>query len=73
MPVQIPRRRQAPTPTKKEAAIGALTSLITAKGVQPGKVHSKRKSAGGLALLAGLGAAAFKAKGRRSVAGTPTS
>jgi hypothetical protein len=72
MPLQIPRRRQAPTPTKKEAAIGALTSLVTAKAAQPGKGRSKRKSAGGLALIAGLGAAAFKAKGRRSAAGTPT-
>ncbi len=71
MPVQIPRRRQAPAPTKKEAAIGALTSLITAKSSQPGKGHSKRKSAGGLALLAGLGAAAMKKKKGRSAANAP--
>ena len=69
MPVSIPRRRPAPAPTKTEAAIGALTSLIPAQRSAPGgKVGGKRKRAGGLALLAGLGAVAFKAKGRRSAA-----
>lgn len=63
------RKRQAPTPTKTEAAIGALTSLVPARRSAPGgKLGGKRKSAGGLALLAGLGAVAFKAKGRRSPA-----
>ena len=66
---RIPRRRRAAPPTKQEALIGALTSLVPARKSSPGgKVGGKRKRAGGLALLAGLGAAALKAKQRRTPA-----
>lgn len=64
--MKIPSRRQAPTPTRTEAAIGALTSLIPAQRSAPGgKVGGRRKSAGGVAVLAGLGAVALKARRRR--------
>ena len=69
MTTRIPRRRQAAPPTKQQALLGALTSLTAAKRGTPAASRGrKRKSAGGLALLAGLGAAAMKAKGRRTPA-----
>ncbi len=69
---RIPRRRQPTPPQSKQAALlGALTSLVPSGKSAPAKSRgSKRKSAGGLAMLAGLGAAAMKAKKRRS---TPAS
>lgn len=63
----LPRRRKSATPTKSEALIGALTSLVPARRSAPGgKLGGRRKSAGGVALLAGLAGVALKAKHRRT-------
>ncbi len=51
--------------------MSALTALMPSRTAAPvARSGRKRKSAGGLALLAGLGAAALKAKSRR--AATPS-